>query len=55
MAERVGFEPTVPDLGTPIFETGALSHYATSPFIDLLGFQPFLFEELLHNLLAFFG
>jgi hypothetical protein len=35
MAERVGFEPTVPDLGTPIFETGALSHYATSPFLDL--------------------
>jgi hypothetical protein len=34
MAERVGFEPTVPDLGTPIFETGALSHYATSPFFD---------------------
>ena len=31
MAERVGFEPTVPGNGTPVFETDAFSHSATSP------------------------
>ena len=30
VAERVGFEPTVP-CDTPHFECGALDHYATSP------------------------
>jgi hypothetical protein len=30
MAERVGFEPTVP-CGTPVFKTGALDRSATSP------------------------
>ena len=30
MAERVGFEPTIPK-GIPLFENGALSHSATSP------------------------
>ena len=31
MAERVGFEPTVP-CGTPDFESGTIVHSATSPF-----------------------
>lgn len=30
MAERVGFEPTVP-CGTPDFESGTFGHSATSP------------------------
>ena len=30
MAERVGFEPTVP-CGTPDFESGTFDHSATSP------------------------
>ena len=30
LAERVGFEPTVP-CGTPVFKTGAIDHSATSP------------------------
>ena len=36
MAERVGFEPTVPRNGTPVFETDAFSHSATSPLNALL-------------------
>ena len=32
LAERVGFEPTVP-CGTPVFETGTIDHSDTSPFI----------------------
>src|ERR1017187_1308725 len=37
VAERVGFEPTVPAVlpDTPVFETGAIDHSATSP---LFGF-----------------
>ena len=32
MAERVGFEPTIPVLARiPLFESGAFSHSATSP------------------------
>ena len=31
VAERVGFEPTVPQNGTPVFETGTLNHSDTSP------------------------
>ena len=31
LAERVGFEPTVPETGTPDFESGAFDHSATSP------------------------
>ena len=30
LAERVGFEPTVP-CGTPDFESGTIDHSATSP------------------------
>jgi hypothetical protein len=30
LAEREGFEPSVP-FDTPVFKTGALNHYATSP------------------------
>ena len=33
MAEREGFEPSVP-CDTPVFKTGALNHYATSPSIN---------------------
>ena len=32
MAEGVGFEPTVPQSGTPIFETGTLIHSVTLPY-----------------------
>ena len=33
LAERVGFEPTIPVLARiPLFESGAFSHSATSPF-----------------------
>jgi hypothetical protein len=31
MAERVGFEPTIPETGMPDFESGAFDHSATSP------------------------
>jgi hypothetical protein len=32
MAERVGFEPTIPVLARiPLFESGAFNHSATSP------------------------
>ena len=31
MAERVGFEPTVPVTGTTAFEAAAFDHSATSP------------------------
>ena len=32
LAERVGFEPTIPVLARiPLFESGAFSHSATSP------------------------
>src|SRR5690606_4685938 len=31
LAERVGFEPTVPETGTPDFESGAFDHSATFP------------------------
>jgi hypothetical protein len=29
--ERAGFEPAVPARGTPVFETGSISHSDTSP------------------------
>jgi hypothetical protein len=29
--ERAGFEPAVPAKGTPVFETGSISHSDTSP------------------------
>ena len=31
MAERVGFEPTVPAKGTTVFETAPFDHSGTSP------------------------
>ena len=31
LAERVGFEPTVHETCTPVFETGTLNHSDTSP------------------------
>ena len=31
VAERVGFEPTVHETCTPVFETGTLNHSDTSP------------------------
>jgi hypothetical protein len=34
LAERVGFEPTVP-CGTPDFESGTFGHSATSPALQL--------------------
>jgi hypothetical protein len=30
-AEEVGFEPTVPGTGTPVFETGPFNHSGTPP------------------------
>ena len=30
-AEEVGFEPTVPRSGTPVFETGPFNHSGTPP------------------------
>ena len=32
MAERVGFEPTVPHEGTTVFETAPIDRSGTSPF-----------------------
>jgi hypothetical protein len=32
LAERVGFEPTKPFWGLPVFETGLINHSSTSPF-----------------------
>ena len=31
VAERVGFEPTVPSLGSPVFKTGSLNRSDISP------------------------
>jgi hypothetical protein len=31
VTERAGFEPAVPAKGTPVFETGSISHSDTSP------------------------
>jgi hypothetical protein len=31
IAEEVGFEPTVPRSGTPVFETGPFNHSGTPP------------------------
>jgi hypothetical protein len=31
LAEEVGFEPTVPGTGTPVFETGPFNHSGTPP------------------------
>ena len=31
ITERAGFEPAVPAKGTPVFETGSISHSDTSP------------------------
>ncbi|GAF98827.1 unnamed protein product, partial [marine sediment metagenome] len=31
MAGRAGFEPAAPIKGTPVFETGSISHSDTSP------------------------
>ena len=31
LAERAGFEPAIPEMGIPVFETGAFNHSATSP------------------------
>ncbi len=31
LTERAGFEPAVPEKGTPVFETGSISHSDTSP------------------------
>src|SRR5262249_14254975 len=31
VAEEVGFEPTVPQCGTPVFETGPFNHSGTPP------------------------
>lgn len=31
LAEEVGFEPTVPETGTPVFETGPFNHSGTPP------------------------
>ena len=38
LAERVGFEPTVP-CGTPDFESGTFDHSATSPVLVLIANQ----------------
>ena len=35
LAERVGFEPTVP-CSTPDFESGTIDHSATSPLEDAI-------------------
>jgi hypothetical protein len=34
MAERVGFEPTVPE-GTTVFETAPFDHSGTSPAVSM--------------------
>jgi hypothetical protein len=34
VAERVGFEPTLPQNGKPDFESGAFDHSATFPAAD---------------------
>ena len=36
VAERVGFEPTVQETCTPVFETGTLNHSDTSPRMGTL-------------------
>jgi hypothetical protein len=37
MAEREGFEPSVPFWGTHAFQAGAIGHSATSPRKELKG------------------
>ena len=49
MAERVGFEPTRPKKGLPVFETGPFNRSGTSPHLsghgsksvaERVGFEP---------------
>ena len=55
-AEEVGFEPTVPRRGTPVFETGPFNHSGTPPRVarlgDGLGWTA-LFEEVGKDFAAF--
>ena len=57
LAEEVGFEPTVPRRGTPVFETGPFNHSGTPPRVARLGDGRFcgtaLFEEVGEDLAAF--
>ncbi len=39
ITERAGFEPAVPAKGTPVFETGSISHSDTSPGLLLTTYQ----------------
>jgi hypothetical protein len=47
--ERAGFEPAVPAKGTPVFETGSISHSDTSPTLHLTTSQLILSAKLLTN------
>src|SRR3989338_5259893 len=50
ISEREGFEPSVP-CGTPVFETGALDHSATSPIRTMLATTYHTFSEQKNKLL----
>ena len=54
MAERVGFEPTVP-CSTPDFESGTIDHSATSP-LEVEFYHNFLtlLDELMRRLIQVF-
>jgi hypothetical protein len=55
LAEEVGFEPTVPRCGTPVFETGPINHSGTPPIVgqaekpDLRGVQSTKFTPFLEE------
>ncbi len=53
MAERVGFEPTVPVKGTTIFETARFNHSRTSPEILFSRPQTLIPKEFAHKPAAF--
>ena len=59
LAEEVGFEPTVPETGTPVFETGPFNHSGTPPSLPFTRLQftknPALLEEFFEDIAALIG
>jgi hypothetical protein len=51
LTERAGFEPAVPAKGTPVFETGSISHSDTSPSTRIPSNKPNFMKNILLSLL----
>ena len=54
MAEREGFEPPVPEMGTIDFESTAFDHSAISPMCFFLKIKKSFMQEFIFNLNALF-